>query len=245
VSAHVRGGSQRCDPASLPGTWPARRSGGSRPGPVRASWAPLQYGSTGVAVRYQRPERPVTFLADRGIRRHRGEPGHVGATVTAGIRERSRDRGAGGRPAWGPDRRPAAAVRSSARRRPSARCRRGRGRALVAGLPGADVELAAARPPARRGTVSSTDTGWLLEVSDAAADRPPSPALGRVPGQGGLGLRMVADLCDAHDCQGHRRRHRDRHCPPPAAAAWTTCTAAPTTTAEHSPPKPCTGRAAG
>jgi anti-sigma regulatory factor (Ser/Thr protein kinase) len=56
-------------------------------------------------------------------------------------------------------------------------------------------------------TVSSTDTGWLLEVSDAAADRPPSPAIGRDPEQGGLGLRMVAEMCDAHgwDTDGHRK----------------------------------------
>jgi signal transduction histidine kinase len=56
-------------------------------------------------------------------------------------------------------------------------------------------------------TVSSNDTSWLLEVSDAAADRPPSPAIGRDPGQGGLGLHMVAQLCDAHgwDTDGHRK----------------------------------------
>jgi two-component sensor histidine kinase len=56
-------------------------------------------------------------------------------------------------------------------------------------------------------TVTSTGTGWLLEVSDAAADQPPSPAIGREPGQGGLGLRLVADLCDAHGwvTDGHRK----------------------------------------
>jgi two-component sensor histidine kinase len=56
-------------------------------------------------------------------------------------------------------------------------------------------------------TVSSTDTGWLLEVSDAAADRPPSPAIGRDPAQGGLGLHLVALLCDAHGwtTDGHRK----------------------------------------
>ncbi len=55
--------------------------------------------------------------------------------------------------------------------------------------------------------MSSNDTSWLLEVSDAAADRPPSPAIGRDPGQGGLGLHMVAQLCDAHgwDTDGHRK----------------------------------------
>jgi anti-sigma regulatory factor (Ser/Thr protein kinase) len=56
-------------------------------------------------------------------------------------------------------------------------------------------------------TVSITDTGWLLEVSDAAADRPPSPAIGRDPGLGGLGLSLVAEMCDAHgwDTDGHRK----------------------------------------
>jgi hypothetical protein len=56
-------------------------------------------------------------------------------------------------------------------------------------------------------TVSSTDTGWLLEVSDAAADQPPRPAIGRDPGQGGLGLRMVAEMSNAHgwDTDGHRK----------------------------------------
>jgi anti-sigma regulatory factor (Ser/Thr protein kinase) len=56
-------------------------------------------------------------------------------------------------------------------------------------------------------TVSSTDAGWLLEVSDAAADRPPTPAIGRDPARGGLGLHMVAGLCDAHGwaTDGHRK----------------------------------------
>ena len=56
-------------------------------------------------------------------------------------------------------------------------------------------------------TVSGTDTGWLLEVSDAAADRPPRPAIGRDPGLGGLGLRMVAEMSNAHgwDTDGHRK----------------------------------------
>jgi anti-sigma regulatory factor (Ser/Thr protein kinase) len=47
-------------------------------------------------------------------------------------------------------------------------------------------------------TVTGSDTSWLLEVSDAAADRPPTPAIGRDPAWGGLGLYMVAQLCDAH-----------------------------------------------
>jgi hypothetical protein len=62
------------------------------------------------------------------------------------------------------------------------------------------------RPPVEV-TVATNDTCWLLEVSDAAADRPPSPAIGRDPAGGGLGLYMVADLCDAHGwaTDGHRK----------------------------------------
>jgi hypothetical protein len=56
-------------------------------------------------------------------------------------------------------------------------------------------------------SVVSNDTCWLLEVSDAAADRPPTPAIGRDPARGGLGLHMVAGLCDAHGwaTDGHRK----------------------------------------
>ena len=62
------------------------------------------------------------------------------------------------------------------------------------------------RPPVEV-TVVTNDTCWLLEVSDSAADRPPSPAIGRDPVGGGLGLYMVADLCDAHGwaTDGHRK----------------------------------------
>ena len=47
-------------------------------------------------------------------------------------------------------------------------------------------------------TVTSNTTSWLLEVSDAAAAQPPSPAIGRDPARGGLGLHLVARLCDVH-----------------------------------------------
>jgi Histidine kinase-like ATPase domain len=62
------------------------------------------------------------------------------------------------------------------------------------------------RPPVEV-TVASNDTSWLLEVSDAAADRPPTPAIGRDPAWGGLGLYMVTQLCDAHGwaTDGHRK----------------------------------------
>jgi anti-sigma regulatory factor (Ser/Thr protein kinase) len=53
------------------------------------------------------------------------------------------------------------------------------------------------RPPARV-SVTLTATGWLVEVSDAAPDRPPTPAVGRDAALGGLGLHLVARLCDGH-----------------------------------------------
>ncbi len=52
-------------------------------------------------------------------------------------------------------------------------------------------------PPARV-AITMTSTGWLLDVSDAAAERPPTPAVGRDPANGGLGLRLVARLCADH-----------------------------------------------
>jgi anti-sigma regulatory factor (Ser/Thr protein kinase) len=39
---------------------------------------------------------------------------------------------------------------------------------------------------------------WLLDVTDAAVDRPPIPAVGRDAAEGGLGLYLVARLCPAH-----------------------------------------------
>jgi anti-sigma regulatory factor (Ser/Thr protein kinase) len=53
------------------------------------------------------------------------------------------------------------------------------------------------RPPARV-VVTLTATGWLVEASDAAPDRPPAPAVGRDAALGGLGLHLVARLCGGH-----------------------------------------------
>ena len=39
---------------------------------------------------------------------------------------------------------------------------------------------------------------WIVEVSDASADRPPAPAGDRDPALGGLGLPLVATLCADH-----------------------------------------------
>jgi anti-sigma regulatory factor (Ser/Thr protein kinase) len=49
-----------------------------------------------------------------------------------------------------------------------------------------------------RAAVRRMDSGWLLEVSDRAADRPPTPAVGRDPSEGGLGLYLIAELATAH-----------------------------------------------
>lgn len=43
-------------------------------------------------------------------------------------------------------------------------------------------------------TVTATDTGWLIDVSDAATTRSPAPAVDRDPALGGLGLHLVAHL---------------------------------------------------
>lgn len=46
--------------------------------------------------------------------------------------------------------------------------------------------------------LAAVRTGWLLDVSDAAADRPPVPAHGRDAAAGGMGLPLVARLAAAH-----------------------------------------------
>jgi hypothetical protein len=49
-----------------------------------------------------------------------------------------------------------------------------------------------------RVTVTTAAGFWLIDVSDAAVDRPPVPAVGRDAARGGLGLYLVARICDAH-----------------------------------------------
>jgi hypothetical protein len=49
------------------------------------------------------------------------------------------------------------------------------------------------RPP-----VTATDRYWLLQVRDAAGDRPPTFAVGRDAAEGGLGLYLVAELSVDH-----------------------------------------------
>jgi anti-sigma regulatory factor (Ser/Thr protein kinase) len=53
------------------------------------------------------------------------------------------------------------------------------------------------RPPVHV-SVHATDTSWLIDVTDAAPDRPPTPAVGRDAADGGLGLYLVARLCSAY-----------------------------------------------
>ncbi|MFW3170379.1 ATP-binding protein [Geodermatophilus sp. CPCC 206100] len=47
-------------------------------------------------------------------------------------------------------------------------------------------------------TVIAGSGGWLLDVSDRDPDTMPTPAVGRDPAQGGLGLYLVARLAVAH-----------------------------------------------
>ena len=58
--------------------------------------------------------------------------------------------------------------------------------ALRHGGPGVSARVAPARG------------SWLVEVVDSAAVRPPSPAIGRDPSQGGLGLYLIAEMSTAH-----------------------------------------------
>ncbi|TQN44110.1 hypothetical protein FHU33_3596 [Blastococcus colisei] len=49
-----------------------------------------------------------------------------------------------------------------------------------------------------RARVTATGDGWLIDVSDSLTERPPQPAIGRDPAQGGLGLLLTARLTSAH-----------------------------------------------
>lgn len=57
-------------------------------------------------------------------------------------------------------------------------------------------------------TVTLTVDGCLIDVSDAAAEAPPTPSVDRDPGSGGLGLHMVARLAAAY---GWFPRHGRKH----------------------------------
>jgi anti-sigma regulatory factor (Ser/Thr protein kinase) len=47
-------------------------------------------------------------------------------------------------------------------------------------------------------TVSGTDSGWLIVVSDGRPEQPPVPAVDRDPAFGGLGLHLIARLSARH-----------------------------------------------
>jgi anti-sigma regulatory factor (Ser/Thr protein kinase) len=49
-----------------------------------------------------------------------------------------------------------------------------------------------------RATVRLTDDAYLIEVSDQAAAAPPTPAVGRDPSEGGLGLYLIAEMSTEH-----------------------------------------------
>jgi anti-sigma regulatory factor (Ser/Thr protein kinase) len=49
-----------------------------------------------------------------------------------------------------------------------------------------------------RAGVRLTDDSYLIEVADAAPSLPPTPAVGRDPSEGGLGLYLIAELATAH-----------------------------------------------
>jgi anti-sigma regulatory factor (Ser/Thr protein kinase) len=49
-----------------------------------------------------------------------------------------------------------------------------------------------------RATLRSTSDAWLIDVTDCAFSRPPSPAVGRDPSEGGLGLYLIAELAIGH-----------------------------------------------
>ena len=47
-------------------------------------------------------------------------------------------------------------------------------------------------------TVRETSDAYLSEVSDQAIARPPAPAVGRDPSEGGLGLYLIAEMASQH-----------------------------------------------
>lgn len=53
------------------------------------------------------------------------------------------------------------------------------------------------RAPVCVSVITAAD-GWLIDVTDAATDRPPAPATDRDPAYGGLGLHLVARLSVSH-----------------------------------------------
>ena len=87
-------------------------------------------------------------------------------------------------------------------------------RVLGAGVPPGDIEddverlLLAYEELASNGlrhgqapvqaAVTAAGDGWLIDVTDAAVDRAPTPAADRDPAFGGLGLYLITRLCRAY-----------------------------------------------
>lgn len=46
--------------------------------------------------------------------------------------------------------------------------------------------------------VTAAGDGWLIDITDAAVDRLPTPAADRDPAHGGLGLYLITRLCGAY-----------------------------------------------
>ena len=49
-----------------------------------------------------------------------------------------------------------------------------------------------------RAAVGATPDAFLVEVTDQAVTSPPTPAVGRDPSEGGLGLYLIAEMASAH-----------------------------------------------
>jgi anti-sigma regulatory factor (Ser/Thr protein kinase) len=49
-----------------------------------------------------------------------------------------------------------------------------------------------------RAWLRATSAAYLIEVADQAAQTPPTPAVGRDPSLGGLGLYLIAELASGH-----------------------------------------------
>ena len=46
--------------------------------------------------------------------------------------------------------------------------------------------------------LQETDDAYIIDVADGALSAPPTPAVGRDPSEGGLGLYLIAELAVAH-----------------------------------------------
>jgi anti-sigma regulatory factor (Ser/Thr protein kinase) len=49
-----------------------------------------------------------------------------------------------------------------------------------------------------KAVVGQTDDAFLVEVTDQAPSSPPTPAVGRDPSEGGLGLYLIAEMASRH-----------------------------------------------